>query len=157
MTLGKMNLPVELLAWVRRTVPAGSAIVELGSGEGTKHLAKFYEVWSVEHDPAWLGKALTHYVHAPLLDGWYHPGAIFEHLPAVYSLLIVDGPPGNRSGLLKHLNLFRRDVPMVFDDLNQRSNRRVWMGVIKDRGVRGTVFRKTRTGKWWGVVPGAKP
>ena len=33
--------------------------------------------------------------------------------------MLVDGPYQHRQGLLKYLNLFKTDVPMVFDDVRR--------------------------------------
>ena len=93
--LGPWALPAEVFRFLGRCLPKGSTILELGSGEGTAVLAKDYTVYSVEHNPEYLGRHDTHYIHAPLINGWYDPEAVRAGLPDHYDCLIVDGPPQN--------------------------------------------------------------
>ena len=46
---------------------------------------------------------------------WIH----LLNLPTDYDLILVDGPNGSkgRAGFLKHLNLFKTNVPIIFDDV----------------------------------------
>jgi hypothetical protein len=116
-------LPAEAFAFLRHRLPKPRAtIVELGSGEGTNVLRQMGYVASIEHDPQWLRPAETsgHVIHAPIVGGWYDPGAIRGRLPPAYDCLIVDGPLGaiGRSGLLKHLDLFL-EVPLLVDDVHR--------------------------------------
>ena len=32
---------------------------------------KYYSVFSIEHDQSWIGKYNTHYIYAPIKNGWY--------------------------------------------------------------------------------------
>lgn len=116
----------ELFMWIRTHLPDGKMILELGSGTGTRELLKFYDVFSVEHDPTWLRCAPgNHAIHAPVRDyvgyRWYDADILREKLPQNYDLLLVDGPPKNigRTGLLHHLDLFRLHVPIIVDDCNR--------------------------------------
>ena len=66
----------------------GAAVVELGSGDGTKWLTERYDVWSVEHDKEWIGLCeKSRYIHAPIVtlkDGetrWYDPVVLEDTLP----------------------------------------------------------------------------
>lgn len=157
MTIDRWVLPEEAIDWIHKSIPAGSTIVELGSGLGTVRLAFSYRVYSIECNADWLGKAKSVYIHAPLVDNWYSREPIAAGLPKRYSLLIVDGPlTALRDGLALNLDLFRPDVPALFDDINISSARRPFLAMAKARGVKAVMFPKTKSGKRWGVVPAAK-
>lgn len=115
---GHMAIDKEILALIRQTLPQGSVVVEMGSGTGSRQLARWYEVYSIEHDYEWAhaGHA-PRVIHAPLDDsGWYSREAIAAGLPEHYDLILADGC-AKRDGFLTNLDLFRPDVPIVFDDL----------------------------------------
>ena len=112
---------------ISELVPRGGTILELGSGEGSQILCKMgYQVYSVEHDMAYYQKALAleflgQIIIARLVDGWYDPDIIKRYSPVSYDLLIVDGPVGSeaRIHLMKHLHLFRHDIPWLIDDTHR--------------------------------------
>jgi len=113
---------------IKLLLPRGSTLLELGSGAGTTQLTKRYTVYSVENDEEWLGICTdANYIHAPIRDlqdssgrelKWYDIDVLAKELPSRYDLVLVDGPAGHigREGLLTHLDLFRTDIPFVFDD-----------------------------------------
>lgn len=114
----------ELHEYICRAVPVGATILELGSGDGTQALVgSGYRMVSIEHDENYVGKASgSKYFHAPLVCGWYAVDVVMDAIQEAgdYSLLLVDGPPGNdRLGFLKHIHLFNDSVPWVFDDVNR--------------------------------------
>ncbi len=124
MSAAHWMLPQEAFAFLRHRLPKPRAtIVELGSGEGTLHLRQMGYVVSIEHDEQWLRPAdpTGHVIHAPIVTNWYDPEAIRGRLPPAYDCLIVDGPLGaiGRSGLLKNLDLFLPDVPLLVDDVHR--------------------------------------
>ena len=80
----------EIHDWVIENIPKKSIILELGSGKGTKRLVdNDYTVYSVEHNPKWMNRYGSNYIHATIKDGWYDPKVIEEQLPNKYDLLIV--------------------------------------------------------------------
>lgn len=118
--------------WIRATLPRGSTILELGSGDGSAALARDFTVYSVEHDREWLGKhPFVNYIYSDLvshkpLEGfekhtWYDKNVIAQTKELPYNLIIVDGPPAcvGRAGFLKYLDLFKNDVPILFDDFHR--------------------------------------
>jgi hypothetical protein len=111
----------QILALIRKTVSPGSTILELGSGEGTGVLARTYTMYSIEHDPNFMHLYDSHYIYAPIRDGWYCRHMLEDKLPARYDALIIDGPPGTigRAGLLNHLDLFNWDCCIFVDDINR--------------------------------------
>jgi predicted O-methyltransferase YrrM len=124
----------ELYSFIRKVLPDGGTILELGSGRGTEKLAEHYNMISIEHDEEWVGKFNSTYIHAPLTPCllkkfpkqkvWYDRDAIREGLKRAgkYDLILVDGPPGDkgRAGFWKYVqDLFDYNVPIVFDDLQR--------------------------------------
>lgn len=119
MKFGGSGITEPLYTWIREHVPAGAHILELGSGDvSTPLLAQDYQVTSVEDNVFWLHRHSSHYIYAPLVNGWYDRGALKAQLSLDYALLLVDGPTGSeaRVGLFLNLDLFRLDVPIIVDD-----------------------------------------
>lgn len=142
-----------LFQWIVDNIKKGDTIVELGSGEATKELAKRYDVYSIEHDPIWMDNAKkAHYIYAPIKRGWYDPRPIKKGLPKEYSLLLVDGPPGGigREGILKYINLFRDDIPIIIDDLHRRPEQEIFEELVKRYNDDGYVSRDGN--KMFGVI-----
>ncbi len=117
-------------------VPEGSTMLELGSGTMTEEFCKRYTVYSVEHDPNWVGKYSSNYIYAPLKEHkiirgytggfWYDPDILRKELPKKYDFLLIDGPPTpNRSGIVKYLNLFYTDCPIAIDDIHRGIERKM--------------------------------
>lgn len=111
----------------------GLKILELGSGTGTKLLSELYIMYSIEDEISYINSQPTTYFYAPYKqynsdwvapqnipeqNGWYNPDYLLN-LPTDYDLILVDGPNGSkgRAGFLKHLNLFKTNVPIIFDDV----------------------------------------
>jgi len=127
MGLGRIDLSDLCQAFIVDILPAGSTIVELGSGYGTKRLTKHYTVYSVEQNKSWVGFCdKSNYIHAPIIDGWYDPGILKEQLPGEYDMLIIDGPGGvGRSYFMRHIELFPNlnNIPIIVDDANRNEER----------------------------------
>ena len=129
--LADFAISVELFDWVRKNINENSTILEFGSGTGTIELCKFYKLYSVEHNPEWVGHcAESNYIHAPILDygsyHWYDKDIVKANIPENYDLIIIDGPPNNpdtevigRYGFIENIDLFDQSVPMIFDDVNR--------------------------------------
>lgn len=134
MNLNGWAISTELFNWILENIPKDSTILELGSGRGTRELVKHYNVYSVEHDVKWLNLVpQSHYIHAPLVDGWYDVEILKEKLPKQYDVLLIDGPPAEkRIGVLKHLNLFKTDVPIIVDDSNRKLDRTIVERLIEN-------------------------
>lgn len=130
MSFEKWAISESLFNYLQEILPAGSTILELGSGEGTVELLKHWEVYSIESEKEWVGKYHDNYIYAPLAkhkaiknhDGelWYNARVLEKELPQIkYDLILVDGPTGRRAGFVKYWDLFRHDVPVIFDDVNR--------------------------------------
>lgn len=142
--ISEWSMDKEMYNWVRRNIPRGSTILELGSGKSTIDLAKDYKVYSVEHDKEWLNLTdKAKYIYAPIKDGWYDTDILREELPTKYDLIIVDGPPGyiGRMGFYHNLKLFKTKVcPILFDDTNRKVEKDLLEKVTKKLRTKYTEY-----------------
>jgi len=151
-------------AWIVRNIPAGATILSLGSGEGDARLsAAGYHMVCVEHSLEWLGRYPSiAYIHAPLK--WHKPIAGYDHCSwydaeivnkAIknldYAAIIMDGPPGaeGRSGFLKYIDMFKHNVPFIFDDLHRQAERKLANSVAARLNSPLVIYIES---KHWGVV-----
>lgn len=135
-TFGNYAIDKALVDKVQELLPRGSIILELGSGEGsTPALSENYKLISVEESLEWLNKyPNVQYIHCPLKPHkslknfeeykqiWYNADILRPAIAKTdYDLILVDGPSslGSRVGLFKYFDLFKQNVPMVFDDLQR--------------------------------------
>ncbi len=143
---GLASIDKSLFNTIRKILPEGSTILELGSGWATSELAKHYTMYSVEHDAAYVDKYDSTYIHAPLKrhkrvknhpsDLWYDADILREKLKGIqYDLLLIDGPPGTRSGFIKYIDLFDTKAIWVFDDANRLCDRKVVNSASSKLGV----------------------
>lgn len=120
-TFGGGSIDKELFDFIRQILPDNKTILEFGSGWGSGELSKYYTVFSVEHDKRWLNKYKTHYIYAPIKNGWYDIEVLKKQLPIDYDLILIDGPPRTigREGFYKNLALFKTNIPIIFDDIHR--------------------------------------
>lgn len=134
-------IPVEAFEWIYKNIPHGSTILELGSGNGTKELVKYYKVYSIEQNKEWVNKVPeSNYIYAPLKHYdfatkgsccWFDDKCIDE-LPEKYDLLIIDGPIGiNRVNFLHFTDKFKKDIPYLIDDTNREKDKEMALEVAK--------------------------
>lgn len=116
------SISKKLYGTIVSLLPEGSTILELGSGWGTGELAKKYTMYSIENDANWLNKYNSHYIYAPIVNGWYDVAVLEQELPEQYDLILIDGPLGliGRSKFFDNLALFNTNVPMIFDDVHRK-------------------------------------
>ncbi len=129
-----------LYKYIRKTLPEGGVILELGSGEGTKRLAEHYKMYSVEHDKEWMDKYNSTYFYSPLRwhkpvknhkgSEWYNSTILESHIKGLkYDLLLVDGPPQSRAGFVKYFRMFDTKAIMVFDDLQRGKEEKIVLSI----------------------------
>jgi len=121
-------ISIPVFEWIYNNVLHGSTILELGSGNGTKELCKYYKVFSIEEDQKWAKHSPSKCFFAPILDssckinhssGWYDR-SVLNKIPPKYDLLIIDGPVGNnRLNFMHYHKHFYMDCPIIVDDLHK--------------------------------------
>mgnify|MGYP003648902485 CR=1 FL=1 len=133
MGLGGWAITEPCLKWMVANVPAGSKVLEFGSGDGTAEMAKHFIMTSIEQDLKWVDKYDSRYIYAPLYDkNWYdwldlEMGEIQDD----YALILIDGPyargnarKGTQDYYLAHPNLFENCF-LVFDDTQRQEDKEV--------------------------------
>lgn len=150
---GTWSIDKKLFDYIRNTLSDGSTILELGSGWVSGEFSKYYTVYSIEHDARWLNRYNTHYIYAPIVHGWYSVEILQNELPEEYDLILVDGPTGKigRGGFFTHLDLFRTDVPIIFDDVNRYHEHELMINVAIKLQRSYTIF-SVAGGKQFGVL-----
>jgi hypothetical protein len=108
-------------------LPFGKTILELGSGESTRILSKFYNMISVEENINFINKYNSNYLHVPTekvtynnFDKdtvWYSTKILKEKLGTLkYDLILIDGPCGWRGGFYENRHIFDLNCILLFDD-----------------------------------------
>jgi len=84
---------------------------------------------------------------------WYDADIVREAIISLdYDLLLIDGPPGDtRSGLVKYWDLFKQDIPVIFDDINRRTAYQVMIGISARLKVPCTIYN-AHEDKHFGVL-----
>jgi hypothetical protein len=148
--LGGWSISESLFNKIRYLCPTGGTILELGSGEGTAELIKYYKMYSIEDNAKYIGHYHNNYIHAELKEHkpiknytiekygesgkniWYDANVLRVELPKIdYDLLLIDGPKSTRSGIVKYFDLFKHDVPIVLDDLHRTLERKILQDLSK--------------------------
>lgn len=141
--LGGWSIDKSVYQWIRSNAEDGETILELGSGYGTEVLSKHYSMFSIEHDRKFLGRFSSTFIHSQLLDSWYDPRSISDFLPRNYTLLLVDGPPGDRSGILNHLELFNPSKFWLINNTDREKDRMIFEEIcLKLNSEKYLVFDK---------------
>lgn len=156
---GAGSLSIEVFEWICEHIPRGSKILELGSGEATRELAKAgYLMFSVEHDLSWIGKYKSRYIYAPLKKGWYDIAPLKYLKRITYELIIVDGPPADspethkrRLGFLENLDLFDSSKSIIVDDC-QRPTESFLLEQLRQRLKRPCKLYRCENEKIFGVI-----
>ena len=152
-TTNPWSVSQEVFDYIRKTIPEGETIVELGSGWASNQFSKFYTVFSVEHDPKWLAKYDTNYIYAPIKNSWYDPEILAKQLPKNYNLILVDGPTGaiGRYGFCTYLHLFKTDVIIIFDDVHREAEYKLMIDVA-EKLKKDFTIHTDRFGKQFGII-----
>ena len=130
-------LPREALEFVIEHVEPGSVVVEFGSGHGSEALSNQFDLYSFEHDEAWLDVTSSTYIHAPIKEnqyateegekGWYDLEIVKQNWPKNPQCVIVDGPPGyiGRFGVLSISDLLCKTSLIIVDDVDRDEEMRL--------------------------------
>jgi len=150
---GGWTISQTLFDYIKEFLEPGSRIIELGSGWGTGQLAKYFEMFSIEHDSDFLNIHNSNYIYSPIKDyldsdfpddnGWYDPDVLKSQLPKEYDLVLVDGPPGTigRSGFYTNLDLFRKDVPIILDDVDREDELQLLRLIEQKLGKKAQIYK----------------
>lgn len=146
-----------------------ATILELGSGDGsTPFLANYYsKVYSVEENEKWVGKHdNVQYFHVPLKEHkpishfienkpiWYSADVLRPLIANLsYDLILVDGPSSQacRAGMFKYWDLFKNDVPVIFDDF-QRGREQALVYRLSNKLQRRYTVYPSKEGKPWALL-----
>jgi hypothetical protein len=150
---GGWSIDKELFDFIRSVLPEGKIMLELGSGWSSQKFSEYYTVFSVEHNEKWVGKYKTHYIYAPIKNGWYDSSILGKELPKNYDLILIDGPTGDigRGGFYSHLDLFNTNVIMIFDDVNRKPEYDLMEAVAKKLNRPFNVYQSSKQ-KQFGVI-----
>ena len=157
-SFGAASIAKELFDFIRSILPEGKILLELGSGWASGQLSEYYTVYSIEHNPRWLNKYNTHYIYTPIKGRWYDPTILKAKLPDNYDFILVDGPPGyqgcrtNRYGFYIYLDLFKTDLPIVFDDVDRKTEYSLMMQVGQKLQRDVVIFNLGPRKKKFGVI-----
>ncbi len=156
------SIDISLYEFIRRVLPDGGTILELGSGYGTGMLAEHYTMHSVEHDHEFVDRYKSTYIYCPLREHkeiknhpttrWYDADVLRPKLKGLkYDLLLIDGPPQTRSGFFKYFDMFDETAILVFDDLHRDCERKVINSVASQLKCPYVVYGNGE-GKSFGVI-----
>ena len=119
-----------IIETVKLLLNKSSLLLEFGSGFGSKQLAEYCSVQSIEHDERFVGLFPgVSYIHSPLIEfkpfsefketQWYDFSKIEADLEEHYDLILIDGPPAEygRSGILYHMERLDKSPLWIIDDV----------------------------------------
>ena len=123
--LDDWSITKECFDKIVEVLPFGKTILEIGSGKSTGILSKFYKMISLESNRDWMNKFESEYHYIPLQKmnsavfgetTWLDVDALTSSIQHKnYDMLLVDAG-GDRVGILDHIQLFKTDIPIIFDD-----------------------------------------
>jgi hypothetical protein len=116
--LDDWSINSECLDKIVEILEFGKTILELGSGSSTKILSKFYNMISVEDDSTYLNLHNSHYIHINTMEGnGYDFNSLHNSIKDMnYDLLIIDGPNNGRDNVINYIDIFKKDIPIIWDD-----------------------------------------
>lgn len=124
--LDDWSITKECFDHIIRIVPFGKTILEIGSGNSTRLLSKFYKMISIESNKEWMNKYDSEYKYVPIKEiqsttfnktKWLDVELLTKALASTnnYDLLLVDAG-GDRIGIYDYIHLFQSNIPIIFDD-----------------------------------------
>jgi len=134
--MGIWSIEAGLFNWMRENLDKGKIILEFGSGNMTKNLCNFWNVYSIEENKDWTGKFHNQYIYAPIVDNWYDMEVLKKELPKKADLILVDGPAhGARTGFNENFEILKiidleADI-YVFDDVERAADNKCYLEIVK--------------------------
>lgn len=153
------SIGVEIFNWISSNLEKDKIILEFGSGVGTKDLAKYWKIFSVEEDVAWVNKYHNKYIHAPIVDNWYDLKAIKNNMPVQADLILVDGPAyGKRIGFFDNISIVDpiklNTKFIIFDDVERKDDLECYLKVadhLRNNVINKQIFT-SRSRKQFAVI-----
>ena len=141
---GVWSIPKRLFDFILQIVPEGGTILEMGSGWASGQLSKHYTVYSVEHKQEWMNLYDTHYIFAPIVNGFYDPEILKRELPEFYDLILIDGPGSDigRYGFFTNLHLFNTNIPILVDDTHRPDEQRLVRDLCRKLGRSPQLYKE---------------
>jgi len=157
---GSFTLAEEVYAVIYSLVPEGGTILELGSGLSTRILNEKYKVYTVEHKMKYINhlsslpNATLFYASVDPETNWYDREVI-KQIPRDHDLILVDGPIGDvrRLGFGENYDLFKQDVPVIFDDVNRPNGYKSLTEVAGKMGRNCTIYNCHELTHFGVVIP----
>jgi len=129
---GGSGIEEVVFGFILGKIPTGSIIIELGAGHvSTPALSEYYNLISVEHNEEFVGLYESHYIYAPMKDGWYDREKLVG-IPKNAKLVIIDG--SSREGILENLDLFGPDVNFLIHDTYREKEIKLGRDLAKKLG-----------------------
>ena len=173
-TIVTMEISNSIVEAFLEGLQAGSTILELGTGAGTRQLAERYEVISIEHDPQW-HTGHSRLLHVPLAElplkgrekarydlrfeehmPWYDVGVLERVLKGLsYDAILIDGPSRDysRAGMYVYYSrLFDTSVPVIVDDIKRQYAWKVARRIAHIRGQRQILVRDADQNTCFAVI-----
>lgn len=134
---GGSGIEEVVFGFILGKIPKDGTIVEFGAGHiSTKVLSQYFTLYSVEHDPEFVGiYDEVKYVKAPLSEDFYDVPE--GKLPFTPDLVIIDGK--NREGILNHLDWFHPDTRFLIHDTYRQKEIHLAMNLAQKIG-RNAIF-----------------
>lgn len=127
----------EVIEKIKEFVPAGSTILEFGSGQGTFNLiAEGYKMLSVEQDKRFVGRCPEAiYAYAPLdKNGWYDHNAVSQLANNnKYDAVLIDGPAAGDRFCVLSLDVDLTKT-IIIDDIDRPKDRELFNILSKMEG-----------------------
>ncbi len=128
---GGWSIEKKLFDWMCENLDYGKRMLEFGSGWASEELNQFWELYSIEHDPAWLFQTSSRYFYVPLNGknknsdyDWYDAkvlDAVLNRGVPNYSYVLVDAPKGEaRPQIINYTKWLNRKATFILDDVDSK-------------------------------------
>ena len=154
--LDDWSINCECFVKIVELIKFNDTILELGSGKSSELLNKFYNVISVEDNKEWINKYNTHYIHVNTVGkGEYDFKELSKKIKDIdYKLLIIDGPNDNRQEIVNYINIFKNNIPVIWDDTQVYEKYAIQMSKSLNKSYE--TFQCTPQGEFWRKYSGGK-
>jgi len=103
-------------------IPEGAKVLQFGTSAKSAWLAKHYDLCTIESKIEEINEHDGEYVFAPLSNGWYSSDEIVKFAPTDYNCILINKGV-HQKGILKHLDLIPRNVPIFVQSDKELASR----------------------------------